>query len=294
MNKIIEQVLFLLLQLIVLTAFAPMVLGITQKVKAYMQNRIGASVFQGYYDLAKLWKKSTVITPYTSSIFLLAPYVYFVSVLLAAALLPLGFSINNTLGDIFVFISLLAIGRFIMTLSSLDAGTSFGGMGGSRELYISVLVEPAMLLAIFSAAMQHGTTAISGLNMDYDAYYFTISSVLSCCGFFALMLAENGCIPVDNPDTHLELTMIHECMTLEYSGRLLAIIHLASMLKRLTIISIFSLIFFPVNLALIIKIMLTAVAIAMVESLNNKMRLFKVRFYMTGAGVLLLLAIVAQ
>ena len=198
------------------------------------------------------------------------------------------------LGDIFVFISLLAIGRFIMTLSSLDAGTSFGGMGGSRELYISVLVEPAMLLAILSVAMQHGTTAISGMNMDYDTYYFTISSVLSCCGFFALMLAENGCIPVDNPETHLELTMIHECMTLEYSGRFLAIIHLASMLKSLTLLIIFSLIFFPVNLPLIIKILLTAVAVAIVESLNNKMRLFKVRFYMTGAGVLLLLAIVAQ
>jgi formate hydrogenlyase subunit 4 len=294
MNKIIEQVLFLLLQLIVLTAFAPLVLGITQKVKAYMQNRIGASVFQGYYDLAKLWKKSTVITPYTSSVFLLAPYVYFVSILLAAAILPLGFGTNNTLCDIFVFISLLAIGRFIMTLSSLDAGTSFGGMGGSRELYISVLVEPAMLLAILSAAMQHGTTSIAGMNMDCDAYYFTISSVLSCCGFFALMLAENGRIPVDNPDTHLELTMIHECMTLEYSGRFLAIIHLASMLKSLTLLIIFSLIFFPVNLPLIIKILLTAITIAMVESLNNKMRLFKVRFYMMGAGVLLLLAIVAQ
>ena len=294
MNKIIEQVLFLLVQLIVLVAFAPLVLGITQKIKAYMQNRIGASVFQGYYDLAKLWKKATVITPYTSSIFILAPYVYFLSVLLAAAILPLGFNINNALGDIFVFISLLAIGRFIMTLSSLDAGTSFGGMGGSRELYISVLVEPAMLLAILSVAMQHGTTAISGMNMDYDTYYFTISSVLSCCGFFALMLAENGCIPVDNPETHLELTMIHECMTLEYSGRFLAIIHLASMLKSLTLLIIFSLIFFPVNLPLIIKILLTAVAVAIVESLNNKMRLFKVRFYMTGAGVLLLLAIVAQ
>jgi len=293
-NKIIEQVLFLLLQLIVLTAFAPLVLGLTQKVKAYMQNRIGASVFQGYYDLAKLWKKSTIITPYTSRIFLLAPYIYFLSVLLAAAILPLGFDINNALGDIFVFISLLAIGRFIMTLSSLDAGTSFGGMGGSRELYISVLVEPAMLLAILSAQMQYGTTAISGMNMNYDAYYFTISNVLSCCGFFALMLAENGCIPVDNPDTHLELTMIHECMTLEYSGRFLAIIHLASMLKRLTLLIIFSLIFFPVNLPLIIKIILTAVVIAIVESLNNKIRLFKVRFYMTGAGVLLLLAIVAQ
>jgi len=294
MNKILEQVLFLLLQLVVLTALAPLVLGITKKIKAYMQNRIGASIFQVYYDLAKMWKKSTIITPYTSSIFLLAPYVYFVSVLLAAAILPLGFSTNNTLGDIFVFISLLAIGRFIMTLSSLDAGTSFGGMGGSRELYISVLVEPVMLLAILSAAMQHGTTAISGMNMDYGTYYFTISSVLSCCGFFALMLAENGCIPVDNPDTHLELTMIHECMTLEYSGRFLAIIHLASMLKSLLLIIIFSLIFFPVNLPLILKIVITAVAIAIVESLNNKMRLFKVRFYMTGAGVLLLLAIVAQ
>ncbi len=208
-----------------------------------MQNRLGSSIFQGYYDLAKLWQKPTAVTAYTSNIFLAAPFIYFISILLAAALLPLGFSTNNTLGDIFVFISLLAIGRFIMTLSSLDAGTSFGGMGGSRELYISALVEPVMLLAVLSAAMQPGITAIAGMNINYSAHYFTISSVLGCCAFFALLLAENGCIPVDNPDTHLELTMIHECMTLEYSGRLLAIIHLASMIKRLLIINIFSLLF---------------------------------------------------
>jgi len=294
MDKMLEQVLLLLAQLVILTTFAPLVLGITKKLKERMQNRIGASVFQGYYDLVKLWKKPTVITSYTSIVFILAPYVYFFSVLLAATLLPFIFGAKVSLGDIFVFISLLAIGRFIMTLSSLDAGTSFGGMGGSRELYVSTLVEPVMLLAVLSASMQHGTTDILGMNMNYGAYYFTISSVLSCCGFFALMLAENGCIPIDNPDTHLELTMIHECMTLEYSGRFLAIIQLASMLKRLLFIIVFSQIFFPVNFPLVIKIVITAVAIAIVESLNNKMRLFKVRFYMMGAGVLLLLAIVAQ
>jgi formate hydrogenlyase subunit 4 len=294
MDKMLEQVLFLLVQLVILTTFAPLVLGITKKFKALMQNRIGASVFQGYYDLAKLWKKPTVITPYTSNVFILAPYVYFFSVLLAATLLPFIFGAKASLGDIFVFISFLAIGRFIMTLSSLDAGTSFGGMGGSRELYVSTLVEPVMLLAILSASMQRGTTDILGMNMTYGAYYFTISSVLSCCGFFALMLAENGCIPIDNPDTHLELTMIHECTTLEYSGRFLAIIHLSSMLKSLLLIIAFSQIFFPVNFPLVIKIAITAIAIAIVESLNNKMRLFKVRFYMMGAGVLLLLAIVAQ
>ncbi|MFA7068301.1 MAG: NADH-quinone oxidoreductase subunit H [Acidaminococcaceae bacterium] len=289
-----QQVIFLLIQLMLLTLVAPLVSGITKKLKAYMQNRLGASIFQGYYDLAKLWQKPTVITAYTSNIFLAAPFIYLLSVLLAAAVLPLGFSVNVVLGDIFVFISLLAIGRFIMTLSSLDAGTSFGGMGGSRELYISALVEPVMLLAVLSAALQPGTTSIAGMNINYTTHYFTISSALSCCAFFAILLAENGCIPVDNPDTHLELTMIHECMTLEYSGRLLAIIHLASMVKGLLIINIFSLLFFPVNLPLLIKIIITAAAIAVVESLNNKMRLFKVRFYMVTAGVLLLLAIVAQ
>ena len=294
MAKLGEQVFFLLVQLIVLTLAAPLISGITKKVKAYMQNRLGASIFQGYYDLAKLWKKPTVITPYTSSIFVFAPFVYFISVLLAAAVLPLGFITNNTFGDIFVFLALLAIGRFIMTLSSLDAGTGFGGMGGSRELYVSALAEPVMLLAVLSVAMQHGSSAMADLNITYDLHYFTISSVLACFAFFALMLAENGCIPVDNPATHLELTMIHECMTLEYSGRFLAIIHLASMVKNLLIINLFSLLFFPVDLPLIIKVLITAVAIAIAESLNNKMRLFKVPVYMAGAGVLLLLAIVAQ
>ena len=126
--------------------------------------------------------------------------------------------------------------------------------------------------------------------LDFQAVYLSVASVLTCIAFFCLLLAENGRIPVDNPDTHLELTMIHECMLLEYSGRLLAVIHLASMLKTLVFLVLFALLYLP----LAVKVLLAATAVSVMETLKNKMRLFKVRVYLAAAGILLLLAIVAQ
>lgn len=282
-----------LVQVLLLIAVAPLVTGIIKKIKALLQNRIGASIIQDYYDLYKWFRKPTAITPYTGKIFLLAPFIYFFSVVTAAALLPNVFT-RVEFGDVFVFISILAIGRFFMALSSLDAATAFGGMGGSREIYISVLVEPVLYLAVLSVAIKAQSTVISGMAITYSTNYFTVASVLTCLGFFALLLAENGRIPVDNPDTHLELTMIHECMLLEYSGFLLAIIHLASMLKSLVFMILFALLFLPLAVPIAVKIFFTAVAVAVAETLNNKMRLFKVREYMMAAGILLVLAVVAQ
>ena len=280
-------------QMFLLVAIAPLVSGITKKTKALLQNRVGAGIVQDYYDLAKWWGKPTMVTPYTGPVFLAAPFVYLLSTLLAAMLLP-NMMTELTFGDVFVFISVLAIGRFFMTLSSFDAATAFGGMGGSREIYISVLVEPALLLAVLTTVLRQGSTTLAGMALTFGTQSINVASVLACMAFFILLLAENGRIPVDNPDTHLELTMIHECMLLEYSGRLLAVIHLASMVKTLLFVVLFSLIFFPVSLPLVVKVVITSVAIAVMETLNNKMRLFKVRTYMLATGVLLLLAIVAQ
>lgn len=293
MNAIFSyDFLFSFIQMISLVVFAPLLSGITKKTKALLQNRIGADIMQDYYDLYKWWGKSTVITPHTGSIFLLAPFMYLLSTMLAAFLLP-SMVTNLTFGDIFVFVSLLAIGRFFMALSSFDAATAFGGMGGSREIYVSTFVEPVMLLALLSAILKNDTTAISGMLFSSGAQ-INVAGILGCVGFFILILAENGRIPVDNPDTHLELTMIHECMLLEYSGRLLAVIHLASMVKGLLFMTLFSMVFLPLSLPLVVKIILTAVSIAVMETLNNKMRLFKVRAYLLATGGLLLLAIVAQ
>ena len=219
------------LQMLLLAAFAPMVSGIIKKTKALLQNRRGADIMQDYYDLHKWWKKKTIISPYTGFVFMLAPFMYLLSTMLAAFLLPNMMS-NLTFGDIFVFVGLLAIGRFFMALSSFDAASAFGGMGGSREVYIATCVEPVMLLAALAAILKSGSTSIYTMAMN-SGTQLNVAVVLACIAFFILLLAENGRIPVDNPDTHLELTMIHECMLLEYSGRLLAVIHLASMIKNM-------------------------------------------------------------
>lgn len=273
---------------------APLIAGIINKTKAQLNKRHGASVFQEYFDLIKWWKKPTMLTPYTSWIFIMAPIIYFATSFMAAMMVP-GFLTNTvTFGDAFVFVYILALGRFFMCLSSMDAATSFGGMGGAREIYVSVLVEPAVMLAVLINASRYHTTTLSHMVMNYDAAYFSVSAVLACLAFFMVILAENCRLPVDNPDTHLELTMIHEGMTLEYSGRLLTLIHLGSFLKIVVFLTLFGALYLPFNIPLVLKIFLGAVVIGIVEIINNKMRLFKVRVYLAAAVVMLLVAIIAQ
>lgn len=283
-----------LLQAFVLLLVAPLIAGIIKKLKALLQNRIGSSILQEYFDLYKWWRKPTFITPYTSTIFLAAPCVYFASTIAAACMLPNFFGKAVSFGDVFVFVYVMALGRFFMTLSSLDAATAFGGMGGSREIYVAAFVEPVIMLAILSNVLHTGSTFLGGMSLDPGEVNLTVAGVLTCIAFFLVLLAENSRIPVDNPDTHLELTMIHECMTLEYSGRLLALIHWASQLKLLIFLVLFSLLYMPLNIPVVFKVICSAALVAVVETLNNKMRLFKVRVYLAAAGIMLLLAIAAQ
>lgn len=283
-----------IVQALLLLAFAPLIAGIINKVKAFLQKRQGASVLQEYFDLAKWWKKPTILTPYTSIIFVVAPAVYFITSFLAASVVPGFLTGQISISDAFIFVYILALGRFFMCLSSMDAATAFGGMGGSREVYVSVLVEPAVMLAILINSLRYHSTTLSGMVIDYDGAYFTVSAALACVAFFLVILAENSRLPVDNPDTHLELTMIHEGMTLEYSGPLLTLIHLGSMLKVMVFLTLFGALYLPLAVPLAVKILFGAVLIGLVEILNNKMRLFKVRVYMGAAIVLLLLAIIAE
>lgn len=283
-----------LLQALVLLLIAPLIAGIIKKLKALLQNRIGSSILQEYFDLYKWWRKPTFVTPYTSTIFLAAPCVYFASTIAAACMLPNFFGKAVSFGDVFVFVYVMALGRFFMTLSSLDAATAFGGMGGSREIYVAAFVEPVIMLAILSNVLHTGSTFLGGMSLDPGEVNLTVAGVLTCIAFFLVLLAENSRIPVDNPDTHLELTMIHECMTLEYSGRLLALIHWASQLKLLIFLVLFSLLYLPLNIPVVFKVICSAALVAVVETLNNKMRLFKVRVYLAAAGIMLLLAIAAQ
>lgn len=283
-----------IVQALLLLAFAPLIAGIINKVKAFLQKRQGASLLQEYFDLAKWWKKPTILTPYTSIIFVVAPALYFITSFLAASMVPGFLAGQISISDAFIFVYILALGRFFMCLSSMDAATAFGGMGGSREVYVSVLVEPAVMLAILINSLRYHSTTLSGMVIDYDGAYFTVSAALACVAFFLVILAENSRLPVDNPDTHLELTMIHEGMTLEYSGPLLTLIHLGSMLKVMVFLTLFGALYFPLAVPLAVKILFGAVLIGLVEILNNKMRLFKVRVYMGAAIVLLLLAIIAE
>ena len=283
-----------IVQALLLLAFAPLIAGIINKVKAFLQKRQGASILQEYFDLAKWWKKPTILTPYTSIIFVVAPAVYFITSFLAASMVPGFLAGQISISDAFIFVYILALGRFFMCLSSMDAATAFGGMGGSREVYVSVLVEPAVMLAILINSLRYHSTTLSGMVIDYDGAYFTVSVALACVAFFLVILAENSRLPVDNPDTHLELTMIHEGMTLEYSGPLLTLIHLGSMLKVMVFLTLFGALYLPLAVPLAVKILFGAVLIGLVEILNNKMRLFKVRVYMGAAIVLLLLAIIAE
>ncbi|MCI7612921.1 MAG: NADH-quinone oxidoreductase subunit H [Selenomonadaceae bacterium] len=294
MGYILEGLGLNIVQALVLLAFAPLIAGIINKVKAFLQKRQGASVLQEYFDLQKWWKKPAILTPHTSVIFILAPVAYFVTSFLAASMVPGFLAGQVSISDAFVFVYILALGRFFMTLSSMDAATSFGGMGGSREIYISVLVEPAVMLAILINSLRYHSTTLSSMVIDYDGAYFTVSAALACVAFFLVILAENSRLPVDNPDTHLELTMIHEGMTLEYSGPLLTLIHLGSMLKIMVFLTLFGALYLPLAVPLAVKILFGAVLIGVVEILNNKMRLFKVRVYLGAAIVLLLLAIIAE
>ncbi len=294
MNEMLMNLLYCLGQAIILLFIAPMVCGIVKKLKAFMQNRVGSSIFQEYFDIYKWWRKPTMLTPHTSIVFILAPCVYFITTLAAASMLPNFIGGKANFGDVFVFVYLFALGRFFMAVSSMDAATAFGGMGGSREVYIAAFVEPVIMLGILSNMLHTGSTSLAGMTLNPNEVNLTVAGVLTGIAFFLVLLAENGRIPVDNPDTHLELTMVHECMTLEYSGRLLSLIHWASQLKLLVFLLVFSMLYLPLNIPLVAKVLLGAAGVAVVETLNNKMRLFKVRIYLAAAGIMMLLAVVAR
>ncbi|SMC82527.1 respiratory chain complex I subunit 1 family protein [Sporomusa malonica] len=281
---------------LIIMVCAPLVAGIIKTAKAGLQNRRGPLILQPYYDILKLLQKDSVQSPTTSWIFTLAPYVYFAGAFGAAALLPAG--------DLFALIYLLAAGRFFLALASLDAGSAFGGMGGSREMFINVLVEPMLLLAMLTVAGQAGSTGLAAMSGAAASAPLSLPYIFSASAFLILLLAETGRIPIDNPDTHLELTMIHEGMVLEYSGRWLGLIFWASAIKQLVFIILFITLFLPwqpggVSPATTLlwtagKVVFAALLLATIETSTNKMRLFKVPGFIGVAGMLALLALVAQ
>lgn len=240
-------------QMAVVVALAPALMGLVRKVKARLTRRRGPSIWQPYRDILRLMRKEVVLAENASWLFRAAPYLIFAATWVAAALVPTfatGLQFNWT-ADLIAIVALLGSARFFLALAGMDVGTAFGGIGASREMMIASMAEPAMLLAAFSVALVAGSTQLSTVahHMATEAVGLRVSLGLALVALVIVALAENARIPVDNPTTHLELTMVHEAMVLEYSGRHLAMIEIASALKLLLYISLIICIFVPWGIA---------------------------------------------
>ncbi len=289
---------------------APLLIGFTRKVKARLLRRFGPSIIQPYRDLARLMRKEVVLAENASWLFRATPYLIFATTWVAASLVPTfatGLMFSWT-ADLLAIIALLASARFFLALAGMDVGTAFGGIGASREVMISSLAEPAMLLIIFTLALIAGSTQLSTVAsvMASSEVGLRVSLGLSLVALIMVAIAENARIPVDNPATHLELTMVHEAMVLEYSGRHLAMIEFAAALKLLLYISLIACVFMPWGLrsvdagpagyivgvtAYVAKLALGGALLALFETAVAKMRVFRVPDFLGAALMLGLLGV---
>jgi formate hydrogenlyase subunit 4 len=300
-------------QMALVLALAPLLTGLVRQAKARLVRRRGPALLQPYHDLWRLMRKEVVLAENASWLFRAAPYLIFATTWVAAALVPtfatgLMFSWS---ADLIAIIALLGSARFILALAGMDVGTSFGGIGSSREVMIATLAEPALLMIVFSVALLAGSTQLSTVAgyMLSSNVGLRVTLALSLVSLVMVALAENARIPVDNPATHLELTMVHEAMVLEYSGRHLAVIELAAQLQLLLYVSLIGCVFAPWGLApvgagpaahllaagaFLAKLALAGVLLALFETATAKMRVFRVPAFLGAAfmmgvlGVLLL------
>ncbi len=291
-------------QMVVVLALAPLLTGFVRKVKARLMRRQGPSLIQPYRDLAKLMRKDVVLAENASWLFRAVPYLVLAGTWVAAALVPTFATglIFSWSADLIAIIALLGSARFFLALAGMDIGTSFGGIGSSREMMIASLAEPAMIMIVFSLALVAGSTQLSTVAADLAAGVgLRVSLGLALVALVMVAIAENGRIPVDNPATHLELTMVHEAMILEYSGRHLAVIELAVSLKLLLYVSLIACVFVPWGIAhpgdapaaflagfaiYVAKLAVGGAALAFFETTIAKMRVFRVPQFM-GAGLML-------
>jgi len=300
-------------QAVLALALSPLFVGFVRWVKARLQGRRGAPPWQPYFELTKLFGKEVVVSDNASWLFHAAPAVVFASTVsvtllvpLVAAPLPL-----DGVGDLLVVVYLLLLGTFFLALAGLDPGTAFGGMGASREMTVAAIAEPTIAVAIFALALDAGSTNLGRIVVQTLAHPGVAAGtghVLAFVALFIVTLAETGRLPVDNPDTHLELTMIHEAMILEYSGRYLALIEWAAWLKLFLFASLLANLFLPWGiatvfspaaiatgiLALVVKLAVLGALVAVVETRVAKLRLFRVPELLAASFVLALLAVTSS
>jgi formate hydrogenlyase subunit 4 len=300
------------LQFALLLAISPLLSGGIKTLKARLQTRRGPGVLQPYRDLHKLLRKGMVIPNTASWLFNATPYVVFLTASVAGLMIPMvsAQAPLGLFGGVLAVVYLLGLGRFVLALGALDTGSSFGGLGSSREMTISALAEPAMMLAIFTVAIGANSTSLSEVAKAAVAQqwrFLAPSQMLAFAALFLVLIAETGRIPVDNPATHLELTMIHEAMILEYSGPYLALIEWGASIKQLLLMTLLINSFFPFGLGtdwsasgvltglgyLLLKLMALAGAIVLVETTNAKLRLFRVPELLAIAFTLGALALIS-
>ena len=300
-------------QVLLALALAPGLVGLIRWMKARLQNRRGAPVRQPYLELRKLFRKEVVLSTNASWIFRAAPFVVFASTVAVGFLVPL-LAVPlpfDEVGDLLVVVYLLLLGTFFLALAGLDPGSAFGGMGSSRGMTVAALAEPTLAVAIFALALGAGSTnlgQIVGRTMADPLAAVSPGHLLAFAALFIVMLAETGRLPVDNPATHLELTMIHEAMVLEYSGRYLALIEWAAALKLLIFFALLGNLFVPWGVAatltptalslavgaLLVKLVVLAAAVAIFETRVAKLRLFRVPELLSASFVLALLAVTSS
>jgi formate hydrogenlyase subunit 4 len=296
-------------QVLLVLLLAPLLTGFVRKVKARLLRRQGPPIVQPYRDLVRLLHKEVVLAENASWLFRVAPYLIFAATWVAAALVPTFATglLFSWMADLIAIVALIGSARFFLALAGMDVGTSFGGIGSSREVMIASLAEPAMLMIVFTVALIAKSTQLSTIsNAMLSAHVgLRISLGLVLMGLIIVAIAENARIPVDNPATHLELTMVHEAMILEYSGRHLAVIELAASLKLLLYVSLIACIFMPWGLAhadagrnayligagaYVAKLAVGGFMLALLETMIAKMRVFRVPTFLGAALMLGLLA----
>ncbi|MBX4926849.1 respiratory chain complex I subunit 1 family protein [Rhizobium binae] len=306
---VISALLVQAVQMALVVLIAPLLTGFIRLIKARLLRRRGPSMIQPYRDILRLVRKEVVLAENASWLFRVTPYLIFAATWVAAAIIPTFATglIFSWTADLIAIIALLGSARFFLALAGMDVGTSFGGIGSSREVMIATLAEPSMLLIIFTLALIAGSTQLSSIAafMTSPQVGLRVSLAIALIALVMVAIAENARIPVDNPATHLELTMVHEAMVLEYSGRHLAIIELAAFLKLELYISLIACMFVPWKLAglgegpsaclagmlaYLAKLAVGGALLALFETATAKMRVFRVPEFLGAALMLGLLA----
>ena len=301
-----------LLELVVALVLAPILSGWINQCRAWLQNRSAPPLLQTYYTLSKLFHKDVLLAHNASTLFRAAPYIIFSCMALAAAIVP---TLSTDLifapaADAIALVGLFALARIFIALAGMDVGTSFGSLGSRREMFIGFLAEPALLMVFFTASLISRSTSLSTIVETLAHREFVIYPSLAFAGvaFSMVSLAENARVPVDNPTTHLELTMIHEAMILEYSGRHLALIEWAASLKLFAYSCLGIALFFPFGIPeaadplslllagaiLVLKLAIGGFVLALIETLSAKMRIFRAPEFLGTAFLLAVLAMLVH